>query len=49
MRVEFKVSCLKQEKVTFTPRNVVIISIVYELDTWPRDLSNDFTLNDCLF
>ena len=49
MRVEFKVSCLKQEKVTFTPRNVVILSIVYELDTWSRDLSTDFTLNDCLF
>ena len=23
--------------------------IVYELDTWSRDLNSDFTLKDCLF
>ena len=49
MRVEFKGSCLKQNKVTFTPRNLVTLSIVYELDTWSRDLNTDFTLTDCLF
>lgn len=49
MRVEFKGRCLKQNKVTFTPRNLVTLSIVYELDTWSRDLNTDFTLTDCLF
>ena len=44
MRVEFKGSCLKQNKVTFTPRNLVTLSIVYELDTWSRDLNTDFTI-----
>ena len=23
--------------------------IVYELDSWPRDLNTEFTLGDCLF
>lgn len=49
MRVEFKGRCLKQNKVTFTPRNLVTLSIVYELDTWSRGLNTDFTLTDCLF
>ena len=34
MRVEFKGSCLKQDKETFTPRNVVNSFIVYKLDRW---------------
>ena len=33
----------------FTPNNVVNLFIVYELDTWSRDLNTDFTLKDCLF
>ena len=37
MRVRFKGSCLKQDKVPFTPRNVVNLFIVYELDAWSRD------------
>ena len=49
MRVEFKGRCLKQNKVTFTPRNLVTLSIVYELDTWSRGLNTDFTLTGCLF
>ena len=49
MRAEFKGRCLKQNKVTFTARNLVTLSIVYELDTWSRDLNTDFTLTDCLF
>ena len=28
--LEFKVSCLKQDKTTFTPKNVVNLSFVYE-------------------
>ena len=46
IRVEFKKSCLKKDKVTFTPRNVVELFIVYELDTWSKDLNADFTLQD---
>ena len=49
IRKEFKGSCLKQGKVTFTPRNVVNLFIVYELDTWLQDLNTDFTVKDCLF
>ena len=48
-RTEFKGSCLKQNRGTFTPRNVVILFIVYELNTWSRDLNAGFTLKDCLF
>ena len=49
IKVEVKVSCLKQDKLTFTPRNIVDLVIVYELDRWSQDLSIDFTLKDCLF
>ena len=34
IRGEFQGSCLKQPKLTFTPRNVVNLFIVYELDIW---------------
>ena len=47
--VEFKRSCLKQDKVTFTTTNVVNLSTVYELDAYSKELSIDFTLKDCLF
>ena len=49
IRVRFKGSCLKQDKIIFTPRNVVNLFIVYELDAWSWDLNADFTLKDCLF
>ena len=45
----FKGSCLKQKTTTFTPPNIIIFFVVYELDTWSRDLNSDFTLKDCLF
>ena len=45
---EFKGSCLKQGKVTFTARNVVRLFIFYEADTLSRDLNVDFALKDCL-
>ena len=32
IKVGFKGSCLKPDKETFTPRNAVNLSIVYELD-----------------
>ena len=45
----FKGSCLKRKNVTCTPTNRTNFFIVYELDTWSRDLNSDFTLNDCWF
>ena len=43
IKLKFKESCLKQEnKAAFTPKNVVNLFIVYELDTWPLDLDSDF-------
>ena len=50
MKLKFKESCLKQEdKAAFTPKDVVNLFIVYELDTWSPDLNTEFTLKDCLF
>ena len=41
IRLEFNGSCLKQEDETaYTPKNVVILFIVCELDSWPPDLDN---------
>ena len=44
IRLEFKGSCLKQDKVT-----CVVNFIVYETDRWSKDLNTDFTIKDCLF
>ena len=43
-----KRSCLKKDKVTFTPNNVVNLFIAYELDRWSQKLNVEFTLKDCL-
>ena len=49
IRLKFKGSYLKQEdKAAFTPKNVVNLFIVYELDTWSQGLNTEFTLEDCL-
>ena len=49
IRLKCKGSCLKQEdKAAFTPKNVVNLFIVNELDTFSRDLNTDFPLKDCL-
>ena len=40
---------LKTKTATFTPANIITSFIVYELDTWSRDLNSDFTLKDGLF
>ena len=42
-------SCLKQDKVSFTRRNVIKFFIIYEINIWSCDLNLDFTLKDCLF
>ena len=50
IRLKFKASYFKQEdKTAFTPKNVVNLCIVYELDKWSRDLNTDFAMIDCLF
>ena len=49
MRLEFKGSCLKQDRATFTLSNVVNLFPVFELTRWSQDLNADFTLKDCLF
>ena len=42
IRLKLKERCLKQEdKAPFTPKNVVNLFIVYELDMWSRDLHGD--------
>ena len=49
-RLEFKGSYLKQEhKAAYTPKNVVIFFIVYELDSWPRNFGTDVFLGGCCF
>ena len=49
IKLKFNGSCLKQDKATFNPKNVVNLFIFYELGTWSQDLSADFALKDCLF
>ena len=50
LRLKFEGSYLKQKnKAPFIPKNVVNLFIVYELDTWLRDLNAKFTLKDCFF
>ena len=46
---EFKKSCLKQSKGSFTHRNVVNLIVVYELGAWSIDLNTISILGDCLF
>ena len=45
----FNGSCLKQNNSACSPPNKINCFIVYELDTWSRDLNSDFNLKDCLF
>ena len=40
---------LKTKSATFTPPNIIIFFIIYELDTLSWDLNFGFTLKDCLF
>ena len=49
IKLEFKRSCLKQDKAPFTPNNVVSLYIVYELNIESQDLKTEFTLEYCLF
>ena len=48
--LSFKGNCLKQKiSATFTSPNITKFSIVYELDTWSRDLNSDFNFKKSLF
>ena len=49
IRIEFKRSCLKQDKVTFNPNSLINLFFVYELNRWSKALNADFTLKYCLF
>ena len=50
IKLKFKGSGLKQDKATFTPKSLVNLFIVYELDnTWSRELNTEFTLKNCFF
>ena len=45
IRIKFKGSCLKPDKVTFASNSIVNLFIVNELE----DLHPEFSLKDCLF
>ena len=47
MRIEFKGSCLKQDKISFNHRKIVNIYIVYEI-TKHFDIDSYQTLENCL-
>ena len=49
IRERIKGSCLKQDKVTSTPKDVVNLFNVYELDRCSQALKANFALKDCLF
>ena len=44
--VIFKENCLKEKTATFTSPHIINCLIIYELDTWSRDLNSNFTLKD---
>ena len=49
IRVKFDGSCLKQDKVTFTPKVVLNVGIVYEINLRPYDVGKDFAFRNSLF
>ena len=42
-------NCLTRDSISVTHRNIVNVFIVYEIDTWSRDLNIDFIKSNCLF
>ena len=38
-----------QDKVTYTPKAVLIFYIIYEINLWPYDVCKDFTLGNSSF
>ena len=48
-RAKFNRSCLKQDKATFTQKNIVNIYIVYEFNLWDREYNDYPVLKNHLF
>ena len=44
IKLDSKRNCLKQDKASFTPNNLVNLYIVYELNIWSQNLNAEFTL-----
>ena len=49
MAVKIEDSCLKQNITSFRQRNFMNLFIVFELDTWSRDLKTIIALGRSLF
>ena len=49
MRIKLDESCLKQDKLTFTHKQMVNIYIVYEINLWPLIVGKDFAFGNFLF
>ena len=47
-RLKFVRSCLKQDKITFTHKNIVNIYIAYEINLWDCGYDDYTTLENCL-
>ena len=48
-RAKISVSCLKQDKITYTHGKIVNIYIVYEINKKDNTITSDPTLENCLF
>ena len=48
IRIKFNENCLKEEKITFTQKQVVTIYIVYEINVWSFTVGQDFTPGNSL-
>ena len=48
-RAKFSVSCLKQDKITYTHGKIVNTYIVYQINKKDNTITSDPTLENCLF
>ena len=49
VRMKFRESCLKEDKITYTNEKIVNIYIVYEINKKDDTVVSDTTLENCLF
>ena len=49
IQMKFDGSSLMQDKVTYTPKAVLIFYIVYEINLWPYDVGKDFAQGNSSF
>ena len=47
--LEFGISCLEEDKITFTHENVSSLFVVYAFDIWLKYVDTKFTLVECSF